>query len=119
MPWEVEYTDEFGEWFQTLDADQQLAIAARVELLEAEGPNLRRPVVGEIISSRLPNMKELRCSERGDLRVLFAFDPRRTAILLLGGNKAGQWEQWYATAVPQAEALYDQYLKELAAEGLR
>ena len=118
MPWEVEYTDEFAAWFDTLTEDQQLAIAARVELLQAEGPNLKRPVVGEIASSRLPNMKELRCREGGDLRVLFAFDPRWTAILLLGGDKTGQWEEWYATAIPEAERLYKQYLNELAEEGL-
>ena len=118
MPWEVEYTDQFGAWFDTLTEDQQIALTARVDLLELEGPNLKRPIVGEIQSSRFPNMKELRCSEGGDLRVLFMFDPRRTAILLLGGSKSGQWEEWYRTAVPEAEALYEQYLEDLAAEGL-
>ncbi len=118
MAWDVEYTDEFGAWFDTLTDDQQIAVADRVKLLQAEGPNLKRPVVGEIASSRFTNMKELRCSEGGDLRVLFTFDPRRTAILLLGGNKTGQWEEWYRTVIPEAEALYEQFLDELAQEGL-
>ena len=75
-------------------------------LLAQVGPNLKRPVVGEITSSRHANMKELRVSKGGALRVLFAFDPRRHAILLLGGDKTGQWDSWYKTAIPKAEQLY-------------
>jgi hypothetical protein len=63
-------------------------------------------------------MKELRCSDEGALRVLFAFDPRRTAILLLGGDKTGGWDEWYRVAVPLADALYEVYLAELREEGL-
>lgn len=63
-------------------------------------------------------MKELRASSDGALRVLFAFDPRRTAILLLGGNKSGQWDEWYRTAVPIADELFDEHLAELQREGL-
>jgi hypothetical protein len=62
-------------------------------------------------------MKELRTSSDGDLRVLFAFDPRRTAILLLGGNKTGRWAEWYLSAVPRADDLYDEHLAELRREG--
>ena len=85
-----------------LTAEQQIAVFDRVELLGMEGLRLKRPVVGEIRSSRFANMKELRCREQGDLRVLFVFDPRRMALLLLGGNKTGQWEEWYRTAIPTA-----------------
>jgi hypothetical protein len=63
-------------------------------------------------------MKELRVSQGGALRVLFAFDPRRHAILLLGGDKSGQWEEWYETAIPAADVLYDVHLEELREEGL-
>lgn len=73
--WEVLYTDEFGAWFETLNEDQQDAVIARVELLEAEGPALGRPTVDTIASSRYPNMKELRVSKGGAIRILFAFDP--------------------------------------------
>jgi hypothetical protein len=119
MPrWEVEFTDEFEEWWDGLTEAQQDAVYERVELRRRDGPNLRRPYVGEIISSRFPNMKELRCRADGELRVLFLFDPRRTAILLLGGDKTGDWEKWYETAIPQADAIYEGYLEELDANGL-
>ena len=87
-------------------------------LLAENGPSLKRPVVGEIKTSRHTNLKELIVSAAGALRVLFAFDPRRHAILLLGGDKSGNWDAWYATAVPQADALYDEHLQELRDEGL-
>jgi hypothetical protein len=63
-------------------------------------------------------MKELRCGRREAIRVIFAFDPRRTAILLLGGSKAGRWREWYRDAIPQADRLYSTYLAELSREGL-
>jgi hypothetical protein len=63
-------------------------------------------------------MKELRASKGGALRVLFAFDPRRQAILLIGGDKSGEWESWYRTAIPEADDLYDTHLQELRDEGL-
>jgi hypothetical protein len=116
---DVEVTDEFRAWFLGLEAADADAVAARIELLAADGPTLKRPVVGEIRSSRFaPRMKELRCGTEGVIRVLFAFDPRRTAILLVGGAKAGGWRQWYIEAVPQADYLYEVYLDELRREGL-
>ena len=87
-------------------------------LLAETGPGLGRPVVGAITGSRRSNMKELRVSQGGALRVLFAFDPRRHAILLLGGDKSGQWNEWYTRAIPEADVLYDVHLEELRAEGL-
>lgn len=72
--WEVVYTDEFGVWFAQLDDEQQDAVIARVDLLESEGPALGRPTVDTIRGSRHPNMKELRVSKGGAIRVLFAFD---------------------------------------------
>lgn len=117
--WSVEGTDEFAAWYDTLTEAQQDALTARVEMLEQHGPSLKRPTVGEIHSSRYaPLMKELRVSEEGQLRVLFVFDPRRTAILLLGGDKTGHWQEWYRTAIPAADQLYEDYLEELRAEGL-
>ncbi len=116
---DVEATDQFMDWFMALDKPDQDAVAARVELLAEHGPNLKRPTVGEIIASRYaPRMKELRCGTAGALRVLFIFDPRRTAILLLGGAKAGAWAEWYKGAVPAADILYEVYLEELKREGL-
>jgi hypothetical protein len=115
--WNVEYTREFEAWWNGLERGQQAAISVRVDLLAASGPNLRRPVVGTIAGSELANLKELRCASDGSLRVLFAFDPRRTAILLLGENKAGRWRQWYKEAIPAAERIYRTYLAELREEG--
>jgi len=63
-------------------------------------------------------MKELRAAQGGALRVLFSFDPRRQAILLLGGDKTGEWSKWYQWAVPLADDLYDDYLEELSMEEL-
>jgi len=87
-------------------------------LLAEHGPALNRPVVGEIKSSRHANMKEPRASKGGALRVLFAFDPRRYAVLLLGGDKSGEWESWYESAIPVVDDLYDVHLQELRDEGL-
>jgi hypothetical protein len=71
-----------------------------------------------LVGSAVPNLKELRTSSGGALRVLFVFDPLRTAILLLGGDKTGKWKQWYEEAIPQAERLYEEHLSELRAEGV-
>jgi hypothetical protein len=120
--WEVEYTDEFGEWYEALSEEDQDAIISRVTLLEQHGPGLGRPSVDNIHQSRHPNMKELR-AERA-LRVLFAFDPRRAAILLVGGSKSDAttgspcWNDWYDHYVPIADDLYDHHLAELNKEGL-
>lgn len=116
--WEVEYTHEFEEWWADLTQEQQEALDDRVMLLVEHGPGLKRPVVGDITGSRHANMKELRASRSGALRVLFAFDPRRHAIVLLGGDKSGEWNAWYRWAIPRAGELYDIHLQELRDEGL-
>lgn len=116
--WEVEVTDQFLDWWRGLSEVQQVAITSRVDLLAERGPDLGRPVVDRIQTSRHHNMKELRAAQGGALRVLFMFDPRRQVILLLGGDKSGAWNDWYETAVPMADDLYDAYLEELKTEGL-
>jgi len=110
---EVEYTDEFGDWWQGLAEDEQDSVAAKVQLLEQLGPQLPHPHSSGISISRHPHMRELRIQHRGDpYRVLYAFDPRRTAILLIGGCKAGN-DRWYDKVVPVADDLYDEHLKEI------
>lgn len=111
-------TDEFEAWWDELTVDQQESVTDRVDLLAERGPDLGRPVVDRITASRHHNMKELRASQGGALRVLFMFDPRRQVILLVGGDKSGEWEAWYQTAIPLADDLYDRYLAELRDEGL-
>ena len=118
MVWGVEVTDEFVEWWNGLTVDQQESLTDRVDLLAERGPDLGRPLVDRIHSSRHHHMKELRAAKGGALRVLFMFDPRRQVILLLGGDKTGEWDAWYEWAVPLAEDLYDTYLAELRHEGL-
>lgn len=114
MAWEVEYTDEFEQWWNTLSENEQDHVTAKVRLLAMHGPSLGRPAVDTITNSRHPNMKELRA---GTTRTLFAFDPRRTAILLIGGDKSGQWNAWYESAIPAADDIYDQHLATIDTEG--
>lgn len=116
MVWDVEYTDEFGAWWETLTEREQDAITATVAFLEEQGPALGRPLVDSTRHSRHPNKKELR-PPGGNMRILFAFDPRRTAILLIGGDKAGRWQQWYDEIIPVADDLYDEHLQSLRREG--
>ncbi len=116
--WEVEYTDQFHAWWLALGAAEQDAILYSVGLLEKAGPALGRPHVDTIGGSRHPNMKELRSQCRGrPYRVFFAFDPRRHAILLIGGDKTGK-TRFYETMVPVADRLYETYVAELKREGL-
>lgn len=113
MEWEVEYTDEFDAWWTCLSAEEQEDVSAVVGVLEAKGPSLRRPHVGPIATSRHANMKELIIQHAGrPYRVLFAFDPRRCAILLIGGDKTGN-ARWYEEFVPVADKIYDNHLVEL------
>lgn len=116
MPWEIEYTDQFGAWWETLSKDDQERVAIAVAVLEEQGPGLGRPWVDTLEGSRHPNMKELR-PRGGHIRVLFAFDPVRVAILLLGGDKSDRWTAWYEQTIPQADRLYDEHLAELRDEG--
>lgn len=116
MVWVVEYTDEFGEWWEGLSDGEQESVRTAVLNLEEAGPSLGRPLVDTVSGSRYANMKELR-PPRGNLRVLFAFDPRRTAILLIGGDKTGRWREWYVEMIPLADHLYEMYLEELREEG--
>lgn len=118
MGWNAEYTDEFGDWWVTLDENEQDSIAVAVTLLEQRGPFLPYPYSSGIEGSRHNHMRELRIQHKGDpYRVLYAFDPRRSAILLIGGNKAGQ-DRWYDVYVPIADKIYDDHLKLLEDEGL-
>ena len=118
VTWNVEYTDEFGDWWATLTESQQDDVEAIIALLEQKGPQLPFPYSSGISGSRHAHMRELRIQSGGDpLRVFYAFDPRRTAILLAAGNKAGD-RRFYARMIPLADRLYDRYLDELRNEGL-
>lgn len=107
MSWEVEFTTEFERWYRSLDRAEQDRIIAAVQVLRDRGPGLGRPLVDSVKGSAFA-MKELRV---GTVRILFAFDPRRVAILLIGGDKRNRWQEWYRTAIPQADRLYTKHLK--------
>jgi hypothetical protein len=83
-------------------------------VLERNGPTEGRPLVDTVAASRVANMKELRppSAGRSEVRILFVFDPWRSAVLLVAGDKSGQWKQWYQDAIPQAEQAYEDYLGE-------
>jgi len=116
VPWEIEHTDEFESWFwDELGSEEQDEVVAAVDVLEERGPGLGRPLVDTISGSRHNNMKELRV---GTIRVLFAFDPRRVGILLLGGDKRDEWAEWYEDNISIADDLYDEHLETLRKEGL-
>lgn len=118
LVWNVEYTDEFGEWFATLVEAVQDDVDRSVGLLEAKGPQLPFPHSSGIEGSRHAHMRELRVQSGGEpYRIFYAFDPRRTAILLIGGNKTGD-DRFYERTVPIADSLYDTYIAELKKEGL-
>jgi hypothetical protein len=117
VAWQIEFTDEFETWWDQLSEDDQERVRAAAEVLEQAGPALGRPLVDTLGHTQLPNLKELR-PRGGHLRVLFVFDPRRVAILLLGGDKTGAFTDWYVEMIPVAERLYDEHLAQLRDEGL-
>lgn len=118
MAWEVEYTDEFESWWFGLSEAEQVSVAASVKLLEVRGPDLGYPHSSGVNSSRHGHLRELRTQHAGrPFRTLYAFDPLRHAILLLGGDKTGDG-RWYLDNVPWADRLYDEHLAQLKKEGL-
>jgi hypothetical protein len=103
----------FGEWWETLTEGQQDAIDVVVRLLEERGPQLGYPYSSDVRGSRHGHLRELRVQHRGEpYRILYAFDPRCTAILLIGGKKTGD-DRWYYEFVSLADRLYDEHLDEL------
>jgi hypothetical protein len=118
MAFEVEVTNEWLEWFDRLTTNEQDEVASVIGLLEVKGPHLSFPHSSGVKSSRHPHMRELRIQAQGrPIRILYAFDPRRTAILLIGGVKQGR-DRWYEVSVPRADALYVEHLRDLREEGL-
>jgi hypothetical protein len=113
VAWEVEYSDEFGLWWDTLTADEQKSVDFAVSLLQEAGPTLRMPHSSGVEGSCYPHMRELRIQHGGrPYRILYAFDQRRIAVLLIGGDKTGN-DRWYEEYVPQADAIYDRHLREI------
>lgn len=113
--WDVEFDEAVFEWLTGLEEESFVQVRAAINMLRDRGPQLGRPLVDTVTGSRHKNMKELRpgSAGRSELRVLFAFDPARSAILLVGGDKAGRWQDWYRAAIPLADDRYDSHLEAL------
>jgi hypothetical protein len=106
--WEVVLHPALHDWYAALADQDRARVEARTDYLAEHGPAARRPIVGKIEASRHANMKELIVP--GNIRILFAFDPRTRAVLPVGGDKTHQWKGWYKTAIPLADDRFDQWL---------
>jgi hypothetical protein len=116
MACEIEFTDEFGEWWDGLTSEEQESVRAYVKLLEDYGAALKHPYSSGVETSKHSHMRELRVQHKGrPYRVLYAFDPRRTAMLLIGGDKTGN-DRWYELFVPIADKIYDHHIEQLQRE---
>ncbi|QQR99858.1 MAG: type II toxin-antitoxin system RelE/ParE family toxin [Austwickia sp.] len=102
-------------WLRGLDDRSLEQVVAAIEVLQDRGPSLGRPLGDTVAASRHRNMKELRPGSvgRSELRILFAFDPQRQAILLVAGDKTGNWRRWYAENIPIADDLLDAHIDRL------
>ena len=117
MQWEILMTTQVEGFLDDLyDADpvSHRLVNQAILVLERNGPAEGRPLVDTVTASRIANMKELRppSAGRSEVRILLVFDPWRSVVLLIAGDKSGQWARWYRTAIPQAEQLYADYLAE-------
>ena len=119
--WEVATTDDFDAWFADLNAAAQVEVIAKVELLKVVGPALRRPHADTLNGSKHANMKELRADTANTvLRIAFAFDPKRSAILLCAADKSGvSQKRFYRQLIDRADKLYDAHLERLRVEEKR
>ncbi|MFD0204762.1 MULTISPECIES: type II toxin-antitoxin system RelE/ParE family toxin [Saccharothrix] len=116
--WDVVLHEDVDTWFARLcveDSKSANLVEEAIDQLAREGPRLSRPLVDRIKGSRHHNMKELRPASSGgsEVRILFAFDPHRQAILLVAGDKSGDWRGWYDRNVPLADRRFDEHLAEL------
>ena len=121
MLWKIEMHSAVEEWLDELlegDPESVLLIWVAIEQLAAEGPTAKRPLVDRIKGSRYHNMKELRpgSTGRSEVRILFAFDPTRAAILLVAGDKRGKWQSWYRKAIRLADKRFAEHLESLEGE---
>ena len=115
--WSIKTTGDVRDWLRALrqsGPDVYRSVNVAIDMLAEVGPGLGRPLVDTLQGSSIGNLKELRPRSGRDvaIRVLFAFDPWSQAVLLVAGNKAGDWSRWYKTAIPIAEAAYDSWLAE-------
>jgi hypothetical protein len=113
LEWDIYIVNEVLEWIEELDDASHNRVVHALDALAEGGPGVGRPLVDTIKGSRIQNLKELR---PGTVRILFVFDPWRSCILLVAGDKARRWSTWYEEAIPLAEHRYEVYLKERGEE---
>jgi len=111
--WQVVFSQQVADWLDRVNNETYELFHAAVKVLQEGGPSLGRPLVDRLKGSQFHNMKELRpgSTGRSEIRAIFVFDPTRQAIILVVGDKRHQWESWYRTALPQAERMYETYLR--------
>jgi len=118
MECKILLTDECEDWLLSLNDKEQTDVLAVIKLLEKLGHRLGYPYSSKILGAKLAHLRELRIQHKGKpYRILYAFDPKRAAILLIGGNK-GADNRWYKKYISIAEKLYDQHLKTLEEQSL-
>jgi hypothetical protein len=110
MAWNVVFKEPAQKWYRQLGQRDRIEIDKTIRAIAQAGPGLRRPLVGTISRSRHHNMREAR-SVGGNQRILFAFDPNRHAVMLVGGDKTDRWQKWYRENIPKADRIYDQHLR--------
>jgi hypothetical protein len=121
VAWEISLHHEVEAWYLALcksDPETADLIEDAIDQLASEGPTLGGKLADRVKASRYHNMKELRPPSSGttEIRMLFAFDPRREAIVLVTGDKAGNWEGWYHQAIPVADQRLAEHLRALDAK---
>ena len=117
--------DYIEHWLDEQDDATLRQIYADFLVLEREGPSLGRPLVDRVKGSKLHHLKELRVTSCGQsvIRILFAFDPKRQAVMLLAGDKSqagsskARWSGWYAINIPKAEQIYRRHVRRLDQDG--
>lgn len=119
--WSVDFHPACERWADGLDQADAEALLAAIRVLRDQGPTLGRPLVDTLRGSRHSNMKELRpgSTGRSEVRVLFAFDLEREAILLVGGDKSDDWKGWYHANIPVADDRFDEHQARLAEKPAR
>ena len=112
MLWRVIFHPAFALEFDRFSKTVREELLASVALLKLEGPNLRRPHADTLKGSKHANMKEIRFdADDGAWRTAFAFDPMRTAVLLVGADKSGVSERrFYRSMIRKADERFDEHL---------
>jgi hypothetical protein len=107
-------SEQVTNFLEAQPVEVQERIDMVLKVLSAEGPSLGRPLADSIAGSRIKNLKELRISSSRDsaIRILYCFTESRVALLLVAGDKSGQWSTWYQEAINRAEETYERFTED-------